>query len=389
MEATGVNPADDAFWQDDAAVALANPRDPAAAEAMRDAMSARLVKDRGPDTVGGKPEAGEGESGGPVGGLVHFLTSGSSGRPKVVGFTRAALLASARAVNEFLGVTADSVWLRVLPRFHVGGFQVEARAWAAGATVVSSDAPWNPHAFADLCATRRITHTSLVPAQVFDIIEADLRAPDSLRVALVGGGELRPVLARRAAIRGWHVRASYGLTEAASTVAIQTDGETDFGQLTVLPHWQTEVGVEDRLSLRGPALPARTAQWDAGLRRYRWQAFEPPLHTNDRVLLRGGMLVFLGRADRVVKRLGELIDLAQIDRALADAAVAVGAFGRVRLRCKPDARDGHRLVLECLDAAEGAAVAARFNASQPPFARIPEIRAVTDLRLSALGKPLA
>jgi O-succinylbenzoic acid--CoA ligase len=370
VAAPGLDPRTDAFWESRDPVVFANPRDPALpAEAMA-------------SLAAGAEAAGEA-------GLIHFLTSGSSGHPKGVGFTRDALLASARAVNAFFGVTAADVWLRVLPRFHVGGFGVEARAWAAGARCENRDGPWDPPAFVSLCAAERITLVSLVPTQVFDLVRHGLAAPPSVRAVLVGGGELRPALAARARALGWPVRAGYGLTEAASTVAVQAEDQPDCTLLTVLPHWQASVDAEGWLELRGPALPRGLAEWEAAAGGYRWRRLAPPLRPADRVRLDGSTLVFQGRADRVVKRLGELVDLAQLERALADAALAAGVLGRVRLRGEPDARTGHRLVLECLDAAEGAAVTARFNPGQPPYARLEEVRVVANLRLSPLGKPLA
>ena len=371
MAASGLDPRTIAFWRGGDAVVFANPRDPRAVAAAQTVAAGA-----------GRPRPGAGAPG-----LVHFLTSGSSGHPKVVGFTREALLVSARAVNAFLGVAAGDVWLRVLPRFHVGGFQVEARAWAAGAACLSGDDRWDPEACVRLCAAGRVTHVSLVPTQVYDLVRAGLSAPASLRAVLVGGGELRPALHDQARALGWPVRAGYGLTEAASTVAAQAAGEPDATRLTLLPHWQASTDADGVLTLNGPALPRVTGRWDeAG--RLHWEPVAPPLRTSDRVRLDGRSLVFLGRADRVVKRLGELVDLAEVDRVLADAALACGVFGRVRVCCEPDPRAGHRLVLECLEAAEGRAVAARFDAVQPAFARLEEIRVVTGWRVSPLGKPL-
>lgn len=373
MAEVGLDPGHASFWESDESLVLTNPRDPGAAVA----RAAMVACDWSAMGSPGHPSAA----------LVWFLTSGSTGHPKVVGFTRQALLASARSVNDALGVHSDSVWLRVLPKFHVGGFQVESRAWAAGATLVTTDDAWDPVAFGLLCRSHRVTHVSLVPTQVYDLVQNGGRAPHSLQVVLVGGGELPPALANRARALGWPVRASYGLTEAASTVAIQAPSEPDSRSLTLISHWQAAVDSDRRLLLNGPALPAALAVWNPVAGRYHALPFTPPLQTTDRVVLQGNVLKFLGRADRVVKRLGELIDLAQLERALAEAAIEAGAFGRVCLRGEPDARSGHRLVLECLDPAQGTAVAARFNSRQPPFARIEEIRPVPSLPLTPLGKP--
>jgi O-succinylbenzoic acid--CoA ligase len=368
VAATGLDPCGDAFWRGCETALFTAPGDPAA-RSLAEALSQDLPREAPP-------------------GLVHFLTSGSSGRPKIVAFTRDALLTSARAVNAFLGVTSNDIWLRVLPVFHVGGFQVEARAWAARAICLRRDERWDPRATAELCTKGRVSHISLVPTQVYDLVQAGLPAPPSLRVVLVGGGELRPALHARARALGWPVRTSYGLTEAASTVAVQADAEENGTRLTVLPHWQVSADAEGILHLDGPALPAAVAAWSPDLGRHAWQSTAPPLRTADRVHLDGRTLVFLGRADRVVKRLGELVDLAQVERALADAALACQAYGKVRLRCEADPRAGHRLVLECLDPAVGTTVAACFNDAQPAFARIEDLRVVDDLRFSPLGKPV-
>ena len=178
------------------------------------------------------------------------------------------------------------------------------------------DDPWDADSFAARCGAERVTAVSLVPTQVFDLVRARIPAPACLRAVLVGAGALRPVLFEAARALGWPVRASYGLTEAASTVAVQADGEPDSARLTVLPHWQAATGADGCLELRGPSLPVAVAAWDEATGRYDWRPLEPPLRTSDRVLLEGGTLVFLGRADRVVKRLGELIDLAQLERRL-------------------------------------------------------------------------
>jgi len=370
MAATGVAVDDDSFGdRRRPPLVMVNPRDAAAVEAVR------AVEEAGDLTEIGK-------------GAICFLTSGSSGRPKLVAFTMDALLTSARAVNDFFGLTAADVWLQVLPRFHVGGFQIEARARAVGGRWVTMEGEWNARAAVARAAEERVTVVSLVPAQVFDLVQAELPAPGSLRTVLVGGGELRPALAVAARALGWPVRASYGLTEAASTVAIQAADEPDVTRLTVLPHWQAATAADGRLLLSGRSLAHAVAQWDEEDHKYRWHPVPQPMTTNDRVHLNGRTLTFLGRADRVIKRLGELVDLAQAERGLADAALAVGVFGRVRLSPEPDDRAGHRLVLDCLARPEGEAVVAHFNAHQPPFARISEVREVPDLRLSALGKPL-
>jgi O-succinylbenzoic acid--CoA ligase len=381
-----LDPGHSRFWESRESVVLYNPRDAtttSAAAALRSALDlAPVTAVTAVTAVANVANGGETEEG-----LIYFFTSGSSGHPTCAGFTRAALTLSARAVNAFLGVTADDTWLRVLPRFHVGGFGVEARAWAAGARLVTMDDRWDPRDFYRLCADQAVTRVSLVPTQVFDLVHAALTCPPSMRTVLVGGGSLRPSLQAAATALGWPVRASYGLTEAASTVAIQAADEPDGSRLTLLSHWTAQTDTQGRLVLHGPALPTRLGTISSLTDQPLWHPVSA-LHTSDRAHLDERTLTFLGRADRIVKRLGELIDLSLLDDQLADAALATGLTGRVRLRCEEDLRDQHRLVLECLQQAEGDAVAGHFNTTQPAFARITAVRVVGDLQLSPLGKPL-
>jgi O-succinylbenzoic acid--CoA ligase len=365
MGAADVNPAEDSFWTDDAAV-VCLPKGDARAEV-------------------------DAPAGGEARGLVWFRTSGSEANPKWVGLSRRALLVSARSVNEFLGATANDVWMRVLPRHHVGGFGVEARAWAAGARLVCDEAKWQPARFLETCVRERVTLTSLVPAQVFDLVEAGLRAPPLLRAAVVGGGELRPLLWRRGRALGWPLLTSYGLTEAGSQVATLRPDEVDPARLTLLPHWAAAVTTDGCLELKGEALATCSLRRD-GARGWRREAIGDRLVTADRVSLEAGThgrwLRFLGRRDRTVKILGELTDLHAVEGAVADAAIEEAVFGRVRLEVAPDERAGHRLVLECLDADEGERVRAAANRRLPRWAPLAEIRVVRDLRLSELGKPV-
>ena len=57
-------------------------------------------------------------------GHVWLSTSGSSMAPKLVALSKQALLNSAKSVNQWLQVTAQDVWVNVLPCYHVGGLSV-------------------------------------------------------------------------------------------------------------------------------------------------------------------------------------------------------------------------------------------------------------------------
>ncbi len=361
-------------------------------------------------------------------GQIGFATSGSTGLPSVVVHTEESLAVSARAVNAWLGVTAESVWLRVLPEFHVGGYQIHTRAALSGSRVVVDAERWDAGRFAILCQEEGVTLTSLVPAQVVDLVRCGQRPAEGLRAVVVGGGALAEDTLTQARELGWPLLPSYGNSEAGSQVATAslfraTSGAEETGGrgLEVLPHWEVRVRQEPGarpagagegvLELRGPALAGGRYVWCQD--RWVWQALadrEGWWRTADRVMLSGRRLRFAGRVDRVVKILGELVNLETVEQGLAEAGLAPGRFAVVAV---PELRQGMRLVLVveegicnheesvkrlagmfvetlCVeDEKSGRAAAAAmevYGKKAAPFARISQVVGVARLPRSPLGK---
>ena len=156
---------------------------------------------------------------------VLFETSGSTGAPKRIALPKEALLVSAAAVNAHLEVTADSCWGLALPTHHVGGFGVAARAWQAGCGMVVFQGKWNPSGFRDWLGVSRVTHTSLVPTQVHDLVKQELTAPNFLKAIVVGGGHLDAATGQAARDLGWPVLASYGVCRRAHCVVTDLGGQ--------------------------------------------------------------------------------------------------------------------------------------------------------------------
>lgn len=280
-------------------------------------------------------------------GHVLFETSGSSGTPKWIALSKSALLASARAVNEHLGVSRESSWGLALPVRHVGGFGVCARSFTAGCGLEHFDGPWDAGIFADWAETRGITHLSLVPTQVHDLVSGNFTAASSLRAVVVGGGRLEPSSGQAARDLGWPVLASFGMTEACSQIATQKPDSLDLpyhpSPIPLLPVWQAETTSDGRLKISGPALFSGQLvhcgkHWD-------FLPLESPwFETRDRAHIDGRSITPLGRADALVKVLGELVDPELIERELIElssGALKPGTFAVVAI---PDPRTEHALM---------------------------------------------
>ncbi len=340
-------------------------------------------------------------------GCVLLPTSGSTGEPKIVCLKKDALLASADAVNAWLGATAEDRWLCVLPWFHTGGLGIFARAFRNGARVFTDTEPWDAARFTVTCEEEGITLTSLVPTQVHDLVTAGLKAPESLRAVVVGGGVLAQSTGQAARKLGWPVLQSYGLTEASSQVATQgleaLERPYSNEWLPVLPVWECRAGRDEVgrevLEIRGSALFSAYL-FRKGCGASPWVLEKAPrggwFRTSDLVKLREPeegssppclKLKVLGRLDEVVKVLGELISLPGLREKLA---VAFGDdASRATLIAEPDERKGHRLVAVVEDGvgeADLASAIQRYEAGVAPFERIDEIRRIPQLPRTELGK---
>jgi O-succinylbenzoic acid--CoA ligase len=167
----------------------------------------RTVRGTTPEVVDGVRAvlAADGRGGGPDGLVVE--TSGSTGSPKRVRLSRAALLASVRASAARLG--ASGPWVLALPPSYVAGVQVVARSLDAGHEPVLLDRDGWPDGEG--------WFVSLVPTQLTRMLEspADLAALRRAHTVLLGGGPIGAALRTRAVEAGVRVVTTYGSAETA------------------------------------------------------------------------------------------------------------------------------------------------------------------------------
>ncbi len=325
-------------------------------------------------------------------GHVLFQTSGSSGTPKWIALSKSALQLSAAAVNRHLLVEETACWGLTLPLHHVGGFGVVARSYEAACRLVEYTGKWDAARFSEWCAALGVTHVSLVPTQVFDLVQADLKAPRSLRVVVVGGGRLEESTGSAARGLGWPVLASYGMTETGSQIATQSPyllgSPYHPAPLPLLDIWEVANDGEGRLRVAGPALFSGTVTKHEGGRA--WHPRAGDWHaTGDRVLVEGRQLTPLGRMDSVVKVLGELVDPEAIERELIGLSCEELKAGTFAVVAIPDERAGHRLIPVFEQAVSKELIARTLESYAritPGFRRLAEPVIVDAIPRSELGK---
>jgi O-succinylbenzoic acid--CoA ligase len=260
-------------------------------------------------------------------------TSGSTGEPKDVILSHAAVMASARASLERLG--GPGGWLLAMPVTGVGGLQVLVRSVLAGLDPVLVDEHEGLAAAIDAIPGER-RYASLVPTQVHRLVEAgQVDALRSLDALLVGGAAVPPELL--AALDGVRVVRTYGMSETSGGCVY--DG---------VPLDGVRMRVDDtgQVHLGGPVLFDGYADSaaTAAVLRDGWFA------TSDLGTIDGdGRLHVTGRSDDVVISGGVNIGLPGVTRALRGLdgvrdAIALGV---------PDDEWGTRVVAYVVPGAGG------------------------------------
>ncbi len=267
-------------------------------------------------------------------GHLLFSTSGSSGSAKWVALSRRALLHSARSVCDYFSIDSNDVLAVVLPLFHVGGFSLLARSYLSGAMAVQWNDSWNASSVLHWLEQNKVTVTSMVPAQLVDLCSAGLKAPRGLRALVIGGGALPDDVLESARALGWPVYLSYGQTEAASQLAT---GEGKW--LSILSGVETRLNDDGCLEWRSEAAFSGYVQKIDESWHYFPREREEWVVTQDRVELQNRELLFVRRADRVIKILGELVDVNQLELELGEESAR-----EVKIICLPHHRRGALLV---------------------------------------------
>jgi O-succinylbenzoic acid--CoA ligase len=255
---------------------------------------------------------------------VVIATSGSTGEPKGVELSAAALLHSARASLNRIGARPGDAWLSCLPPSHIAGLQVFIRSLLAGM------APVVRVRVDGTVAAAGCQFVSMVPTQLRRIVDGPgaRAALSGFRRILLGGAAVPPGLLESARSAGGNVTTTYGMTETCGGCVydhIPLDGVS------------VQVGAGGRIRIAGPVLfsgyrgrPDLTDQAMDG----RWFVTSD-LGERDPA----GRLAVLGRADGMINTGGEKVAADEVAAAL-EASPGVREAAVVG---RPDAEWGERV----------------------------------------------
>jgi O-succinylbenzoic acid--CoA ligase len=231
---------------------------------------------------------------------VVIATSGSTGDPKAVELSAAALTASASASLRRIGAGPGERWLCCLPIFHIAGIAVLVRSLIAGLEPVIV-----PAVSPEILAASGCAHVSLVPTQLGRLLDAGA-SPGPVKTVLLGGAASGDALLAQAGKAGWRVVTTYGMSETSGgcvydgvpldDVAVRLD--PDSGQIEIA----------------GPVLCSGylgRPDLTASVLRDGW------FHTADLGWWRpDGSLAVRGRADDVINTGGEKVVPGEVEAAL-------------------------------------------------------------------------
>ena len=287
---------------------------------------------------------------------------------KWIAISKDALLRNAQSVNLHLNIVPQDTWALTLPLSHVGGLSIHARSYLLKQKILSF-----PHSWSTSSLEREdFQWVSLVPTQVYDLVEAQSLAPKNVKGVIVGGDALDDTLYQSALKLGWPILRTYGMSEVGSQLA--TEDKIGSG-LKTLDHVRLKFD-EGSVFISSECLYTQKVITDFETlkiesRLQDWWALP------DRVELADGRLTVLGRDDLVVKVLGLKLDIvsleAQLKKILGFEVVIV---------TKPDDRRGLRLIL----VSEKQVNLDMLNIELLGFQQLSEVKLINEFPRTSLGK---
>jgi o-succinylbenzoate---CoA ligase len=280
-----------------------------------------------PDAVRGTDGRSTGRDGGKevaADTAVIIGTSGSTGQPKGVELSAAALLSSARASLARCGAAPGDRWLVCLPVSHVAGLQVLVRSLASGTEPVLA-----PDADAAALAESGCAHVSIVPTQLLRLMSTaeGTAALAKFTSVLVGGAASSTALLDRARAAGVRVLTTYGMSETCGGCVY--DG-------VPLDGVRVRADADGRLRISGPVLMNRyyeQPEMTASV------VISGEFITSDLGSVTDGRVVVRGRADDVINTGGHKV----VPGEVAAAVETCPGVREVVIVGRPDPEWGERV----------------------------------------------
>jgi acyl-CoA synthetase (AMP-forming)/AMP-acid ligase II len=279
---------------------------------------------------------------------VLLPTSGSTGNPKFVRLSRAAVLANAEAIADVLGIDATEVAPTSLPLHYSYGMSVLNSHLVRGATVVVEGTGVMGRSFWTAVEEHKITSLAGVPYhyEMLKRLKFDPAKYPSLRTITQAGGKLRDDLVvlfnEKMLAVGGRMFVMYGQTEAGprmSTVPAAKLADKIGSAGPALPGGEFVIRTDDgaettapdvvgEVLYRGPNVMMGYAESEAELAE--GDSRHGVLETGDLGRLDAdGYLFITGRLKRIGKVFGNRVNLDDLEQLLRGSGLDLGAAAAV------------------------------------------------------------
>lgn len=313
----------------------------------------------------------------------HFTihTSGSTGVPKPVTFTREQLLESARLTARTFNLQEGDTAFCCLSVDYIAGMMMLVRAFEIGMDLMVVEPGSSPfkgiekHMYL-LNANRGKNFFALVPLQIQTMLEKPelfLETLNSAKSIIIGGAGVSETVQEKIQQIHAPVYATYGMTETLSHIAVRRlNGADKEDFFTVLDG--VEIGQDERECLKIRS-KVTDAQW---------------VITNDIVeMISPTQFRLIGRIDNIINSGGVKIQLEKIESIVEDIFGKMDFYGRFFAYGIPDEKLGQKLVLVVeseLPFSDGNALGRSFSEKLSKFEIPKEIFFVEKLIETPTGK---
>lgn len=320
-------------------------------------------------------------------GHLFVATSGTTKSPKWVAASKKAFLLSAAAVNNFLKLTSKDIWVNPLPHYHVGALGIFARAYLTDSKVFDYEGKWDAAHFCKRLVETKASITSLVPTQIFDLVQKKLSAPSSLHSVLVGGGALGSHLYQKARELGWPLLPTYGLTESVSQVATATSFSP---ALKILPHAALAISEEGHLMIKSDSLLTGYIEEKNGEFFLNDPKEEGWFKTEDFAEINNSSVTLLGRSGDIVKVAGEKVSQKKLEEVLQEVLLELNIPLEAMVKLLPDERLGFSVALFLAKKFESFSerIKSSFYERVLPYEKIRQVHLINEIVRTDLGKIL-
>ena len=302
---------------------------------------------------------------------------------KIYAITVENFLNSAKRVNRHYNLKATDKWGCVLPTYHVGGLSILARAYLSKSKIYHTH--WRLFS-SDWLTENNVTLLSLVPTQLYDIVQKNIFCPSNLKYVFIGGAHLSEELENKATKLGWPLVVTFGMTETSSMFAAKNNSSNYYEPFQGV---QIDRSVNQQLKIKCDSLAEFVIQKINNVIQIQPIQVSNWYETQDLVYIKNNKFKFENRLSEEIKIKGELVSLFKLRLQFEEILILnnLKLIDAV-LMSRPDDRSGQKIVMiiNKKNVEKADVIKNSFNEKVRTIEKINELFIVDEIPLAALNK---